>query len=447
MFHNIIVQRCDFTPGQLIGGGRYYVEELLNESTLWKVFKVRQADGLTSAFKILKLWDVPPSQRQDLINRFNVEYATGQTGSPYLMRTVDSGTVGENPFIVAEYGEHGNLTDYMRLYTPNAARIARTTLGGLNDLHRNGKAHHNLRPDNVLIRRDGSAFLADFDIDIPPYDSGVTLLPSQIEASAYLAPEIAGKRRSGTAAFPASDMFAFGVIMFYILTGQHPYGTPANMIELSSYRDKCIEGKWNKAALQNVPDKDFWRPMLEGCLHPDYVARFRSAADAMPFLPPEKEAVIETNPKPEEPRLPNPLLPFNTAASRFKISLRVISGSEPGKVYILNDLLQGALRVITIGRGQGNVIRLKEEDGKPYMSRRHCTIETNETHTRWLIRDGQLIAPQGQRKGSWTPSANGTFVNDNRVNAHGAELRAGSTIKVGNTILATEEIIADDDNR
>ena len=360
------------------------------------------------------------------------------------MRTVDSGTVDENPYVVAEYGERGNLSDYIRLHAPNVARIARTVLFGLNDLHRNSKAHHNLRPENVLIRRDGSAFLADFDIDIPPLDSIISLRPSQMEAYAYLAPEIAGKRRNNGAVFPTSDMFAFGVMVFYLLTGTYPYGMPGNMAELISYRDKCIEGKWNRAALISVPDRDYWRPMLDGCLNPNYVARFRSAAEAMAFLPPEKEAVAVAEPKPEEPRLPDALLPFNTAArGGFKISLRVISGSEPGKIYILNDLLRGALRVITIGRGSGNIISLKEEDN-PYMSRRHCTIETNETHTRWFIRDGQLVCPDGQRKGSWIPSANGTFVNANRINSVGIELRAGSAIKIGNTILATEETISAD---
>ncbi|MDR2497783.1 MAG: FHA domain-containing protein [Tannerellaceae bacterium] len=445
MFHNFIVQRGDYSPGQRIGGGRYCVEQLIGESPVWKVFRVRQTSGIISTFKLLKLWEVTPVQRQDWINRFNIEYKTGQPPSLYLSKIIDSGEEGGNPFILMEYGERGNLSEFLASHSPvNVRLIAESVLNGLNDLHVNGHAHRNLKPANIMIRRDGSAFLADFDFEISEACNGADYaLRSRLEAAACLAPELTGAKRTGAKVFPASDMFAFGVMLYHLLTRQYPFGLPDDPVDLRSYRNRCIEGKWNRKLLHGVADEPFWRKIIEGCLSPDYVARFHSAAGVIALLPPDTDASgagagADAAADTSGSLIPEALFPLNIPpAVAPQMSLRVTEGSEPGKVYTLNSLLQKS-RVITVGRGSRNMIGLREQDTS-FISRVHCTIETNENHTKWIIRDGQLVIPDGGQRGVWKTSTNGTFVDSKRISVHGVALKAGSVIKLGATTLQVEE--------
>ncbi|MDR2498735.1 MAG: FHA domain-containing protein [Tannerellaceae bacterium] len=436
MFQNFIVQKCDYGPGQTIGGGQYCIEQVLGESAVWKVFRVRHLDGTICALKILKLWEVSPLQHRDWINRFNIEYETGQSSCLFLTRLLDCGNECGNPFIVTEYGELGNLREYMDGGSvPNLRLVISSVLCALSELHGKGKAHRYLNLLNVMIRSDGSAFLADFDLSL----SDARPIRRR-EACAYLAPEVIGPKYVGNTAFPASDMFAFGVLLYYLLTRQYPFGLPDDANDLSAYRGRCLDGEWDRAALRGMDQGGQWLRILEGCLNPDYIFRFHSAADVLPLLPPEAEdsasagdRVERTAPTVEDIVFAPSLPPIVVTP----MALRVIVGYELGRVYQLNKMLRSS-RVISIGRGSNNMVHLRELDSA-YISRMHCTIETNEDHSRWRIRDGQLVIPEGERKGIWKPSTNGTFVDAKRISPHGIEIRAGSIIKIGTTMLQVED--------
>ena len=99
---NCHAQKCDFLPDNVIDH-TYRVEKTLGVGAFGKVFKVRDHSEHVFALKLLKLWNIPNDLRQQLADRFHMEYETWLIDSYYLIRSVDHGFVAGNPYIVMDY--------------------------------------------------------------------------------------------------------------------------------------------------------------------------------------------------------------------------------------------------------------------------------------------------------------------------------------------------------
>ena len=96
-------------------------------------------------------------------------------------------------------------------------------LEGLEYLHQRGIIHRDIKPENILVDTNDAPHLIDFDlavhIDEPPQKGAGTL--------AYLSPEQA----NGEATTPAADLYAVGVLLYRVLTGEVPFsGSVAEVI-------------------------------------------------------------------------------------------------------------------------------------------------------------------------------------------------------------------------
>ena len=412
-----MVERCDFSPGQIIDN-RYKIIQKLGEGAFGMVFRVSDVSGQTFALKILKLWEVSPDIRKHLIDRFDMEFQTGQIDSPYLVSSIAHGFVSGNPYILMEFCPNGDLT---RLPSDTDWNyIGQQILLGLKALHQCGKVHRDLKPENVLVRQDGSVALTDFGIsgdrNKRMTERNVFGKPQQIFGTyAYMPPEQVNPHRDATV-LPTTDIFSFGVMMYQLLTGNLPYGPLTNDNELVRYQKAGKEGKWDRAPLSRSAYGTMYMPVIEGCLQPDFHKRLQSADDVLALMP----AIHRSLPHPSES-----LLPVEPVFIQGYL-LRVMHGDEYGKTYPLND------SVITIGRndyGVGNTISIRE-DKSCYISRRHCTIHRIDEarKTVWQIFDGQ----QG------THSTNGTYVNSVEVGQYGFYLQHGDIISIGDTKLRFE---------
>ena len=85
-----IPERYDCKVGDVIGG-KYRVESILGQGSFGYVYKVADFSGQVWALKLLRLWEVPSSIRQPLIERFDMEYRTGRISSRNLVHSADSG--------------------------------------------------------------------------------------------------------------------------------------------------------------------------------------------------------------------------------------------------------------------------------------------------------------------------------------------------------------------
>ena len=88
----VVVNRCDFTVGQYIGG-LYRVDLVLGEGSFGKVFKVTGTGSQVYALKLLKLWEIVPELREPLMDRFVMEFETGLIKSRFLVHSVAHGRI------------------------------------------------------------------------------------------------------------------------------------------------------------------------------------------------------------------------------------------------------------------------------------------------------------------------------------------------------------------
>jgi serine/threonine protein kinase len=151
-----------------------------------------------------------------------------------VMQLYDFGEAGGRPFMVLEYLAGGTLEERLQSGRPlpdeETERIATELAAGLAHAHSRGLVHRDLKPANVLFDDEGRAKIADFGI--ARMEGGLTLTEAGtvLGTAAYISPEQAG----GGTTSPASDVYAFGVLLFRMLTGRLPFEAahPVELVEL-----------------------------------------------------------------------------------------------------------------------------------------------------------------------------------------------------------------------
>ena len=425
-----VVDRCNFRPGDIVDN-RYSVKKTLGEGSFGVVYLVEDGRGGKYALKLLRLWEVPAEIRQPLMDRFEMEFNTGQIDCDNLVRSLAFGIVGGNPYIVMEFCPGGDLEPLLGKPDGNTPRICQDILVGLNALHDRGKVHRDLKPENVLFKQNGKAALTDFGIagdrTHRMTQRNIFGKPNQIFGTyAYMPPEQVTRARGGATVLPTTDIFSFGVLAFQLLTNQLPFGSLESHNDLAEYQKRGKDGIWNRGALQMVPNGQQWVRVIEGCLHPDFKQRLQSVREVLQLLPQSQGGY-------QQPvRMVQSYAPAPVQQTRG-YQLRILQGEEHGKVYNLTQLASTGRRILTIGRQQGNSIYVKS-DFSDFMSRFHCTIEMAGNMSQWAIRDGQWRKEYRQ----WTNSSNGTYVNSTPVNENGYYLKPGDIITMGDVTMRFE---------
>ena len=299
-------------------------------------------------------------------------------------------------------------------------------LCGLRDLHRCGKVHRDLKPDNVLFRADGTAVLTDFGIS-GDQNKRMTELgwlgkPKQIFGTyAYMPPEQVRPPRGGSATvLPTTDIFSFGVMMYELLVGRLPFGELRTEADLMLYLENGKNGKWDRSTLGKIKNGVRWQEVIEGCLIPDFHKRFQSADDVLSYFPSDTEEPVN---KP--------------AVSQGRMLLRVMQGEEYGRTYVMENIMPSGRSVVTLGRQSEDIVNDISivERNSSYISRRHCTIELDRRSNKWYIRDGQWDT---EATNGWRNSLNGTFLNSAEVPLTEVLLHDGDIVSVGDVKLRVE---------
>ncbi len=425
-------QRCDFQYGDFIDNN-YRVEQSLGEGTFGTVFKVSTRKNEACALKLLKLWCVTPDVSTGLRERFVMEFETGKIESNYLVHSYLYGETLGNPYILMEFCPNGDLRRYSETSVIDYIATGRQVLCGLRDLHSHGKVHRDLKPENVLLRADYTAVLTDFGISGDQNkrmtERGILGTPLQkFGTYPYMPPEQVNPPRGGQATvLPTTDIFSFGVMMYELIVGELPFGE-LNEATLVRYLENGKNGRWDREALKRHDKSGVWYPVIEGCLVPNFKERIQTTNEILKMLPvPSGGSDVARGVVSHEKTI-------NVATNG--LLLRVMQGEEYGRVYYLDQLLQGN-GFLTMGRNDTyvrNAIEIREERSS-YISRRHCTLERGERVGMWRIRDGQWLAGS---VGGWKNSLNGTYVNSSEADMYGMPIKEGDIISIGDVKLRVE---------
>lgn len=206
---------------------RYRIESRIGSgamATVYKAFDVR-----LQRIVALKILHEHLSTNTELKLRFEQEaQLAARIDHPNVVRIYDVGiNSDQHMFIVSEFVEGRSLTLALRNYSNRAQSFLHPVLAalvgieiakGMEAAHRHAVIHRDLKPDNVLVHRDGLIKLTDFGI-ARPFDSSMTQAGQFIGSLTYSSPEQINSGKVDT----RSDIFSFGVILFELLTGQLPF--------------------------------------------------------------------------------------------------------------------------------------------------------------------------------------------------------------------------------
>lgn len=143
---------------------------------------------------------------------------------PHVVGVFDAGEEDGRPFIVMELVRGETLADVLarrrRLPADEVTALAVQAAEGLAHAHAHGLVHRDIKPQNLLLREDGTLKIADFGIARPATSTErMTEIGTVLGTAAYLPPEQAGGDEVG----PAADIYALGVVLYEALTGRTPY--------------------------------------------------------------------------------------------------------------------------------------------------------------------------------------------------------------------------------
>jgi eukaryotic-like serine/threonine-protein kinase len=151
---------------------------------------------------------------------------------PNVVRVYDVGEDGDRPFIAMEYVEGETLAELTTRAGPlpaaEAAALGVQLCRGLAAVHDAGLVHRDVKPQNVMLRRDGVLKLGDFGIAFGHDGTRLTIAGTVLGTAAYLAPEQA----RGEQVTAAADIYGLGAVLHELVTGRPPR-TVASLADLA----------------------------------------------------------------------------------------------------------------------------------------------------------------------------------------------------------------------
>ena len=259
-------------PGLQIDG--FTLEAPLHEggmATLWRVTHPDHALPM-----LMKLARVGYGEASTQIVGFEVERMILPTLSgPHVPRFIAAGDYEDQPWLVMEHlaGETLRpLLDQAPLPPAKVAELGALAATAIHALHQQHVIHLDIKPSNLLRRPDGTIALIDFGLS--HHDQLPDLLDEQYRVPIGTAPYIAPEQVLGQRDEPRSDLFALGVTLYHLATGERPFGNPGSEAGLRRrlYRDPVPP-----RALR--PDLPRWlQEVILRCLEVDPDARHATAA-------------------------------------------------------------------------------------------------------------------------------------------------------------------------
>lgn len=141
---------------------------------------------------------------------------------PHIVEIYDVGEADGTAFMAMAYEPGGTAAavDGTVLAPDAALRMVRDIAGALDYAHQQGVVHRDVKPENILLRKDGSCVLTDFGIALSATQlSGLTHAGTSIGTPQYMSPEqLRGEKVDGRA-----DLYSLGVVLYQMLTGELPY--------------------------------------------------------------------------------------------------------------------------------------------------------------------------------------------------------------------------------
>ena len=175
------------------------------------------------AVKLVKLPGGGDAEAEEAHARFRREaQAAGRLSHPNIVGVYDYGENADTAWIVMEMVEGGSLKSIIdrgdRMPVAEVVRLMEEILSALAYSHGRGVVHRDIKPANIMLAGDRSVKIADFGI-ARIENSSMTQVGTVMGTPAYMAPE----QLRGEAVDARADIWAAGVVLYQLLTGEKPF--------------------------------------------------------------------------------------------------------------------------------------------------------------------------------------------------------------------------------
>ena len=200
---------------------RYEILEKIGTGGMANVYKAKC--HLLNRLVAVKILKNDLAQNEEFRRRFNAEsQAVAQLSHPNIVSVYDVSRGGDTEYIVMELIDGITLKQYMekrgQLNWRESLHFITQIMRGLSHAHSRGIVHRDIKPQNVMVLRDGSVKVADFGIACLE-NSAQTLTQEALGSVHYISPEQARGDRTDA----RSDVYSAGVVLYEMLTGRLPF--------------------------------------------------------------------------------------------------------------------------------------------------------------------------------------------------------------------------------
>ncbi len=262
--------------------------------------------------------------------RFLKEATCANLSHPNIITVYDAGEINKQNYIVMEYASGGDLASALRkgMTIYESVKVMKQIASALAYAHERGYVHRDVKPDNILLRADGTAVLVDFGIaKASTANTKMTAVGMTIGSPHYMSPEQArAKDLDGR-----SDIYSLGIVFYELLTGNKPYDAEDTYaIAYMHVNDPPpkLPAQWA-----------FLQPTLDRMLAKDPASRFPDANALLDAL-----ENVQPPPGPERASMATTVLmgaesapPAKKSPALFAIAGAVIALVVLGAVYLLQS--------------------------------------------------------------------------------------------------------------
>ena len=266
-------------PNTVIDG--FKLGEMRHKGGMALIYDVSYADGRAAPFPmVMKVPRMTAGDGAETIVSFEVEHQMMQAlDGPHVPHLVAAGDLSVLPYLVMEYVP-GRTLDHWLDQVNQGVLLAPETLAQLgapvahaaHSLHEQNAVHLDLKPANVIIKGDGTAVLLDFGLSFHAHYPDLLAEETRhaVGSPAYMSPEqVVGVRGD-----PRSDVFAIGVMLYELATGELPFGAPTSQ---GGLRQRLwMDPQPPRARRADLPE--WLQEIILRCLEPAAADRYPSAA-------------------------------------------------------------------------------------------------------------------------------------------------------------------------
>ena len=248
----------DLTMGGSANGtllaGRYRVVRQLGQGGMGSVWLAEDTklDGFKVAIKMLP--SVLISNKRALRQVKQEALLSLRLSHPNIATVRAFEEENGNPFLVMDYIEGQTLDDYLdekgKLTEEETIRLLKPVAAALDYAHSQGVVHRDVKPGNIMIRKDGTPFVLDFGIAREIQET-MTRVTGKLSSGTlmYMSPE----QLNGAAPKPAQDVYSFAAMAYECLRGEPPFcrgqieyqiihNEPESFATASPFRDNVLHG-------------------------------------------------------------------------------------------------------------------------------------------------------------------------------------------------------------